>query len=158
TIAGLKDSSGDLGNFRYVLADTADVKGFFVMTGGELDVDAALLMGAHGCVPGLGNVDPAGYVRLWDAARRGDWEAARREQERLCRLFDIIRPGLPRASVGAAGVGGFKTALRAMGVIAGNAMARPQRSLDDGEAAQVVEVLRSVGLLAARVPETAVHA
>ena len=147
TIAGLKDSSGDLGNFRAVLADTADVSGFFVMTGGELDVDAALLMGAHGCVPGLGNVDPAGYVRLWNHARNGDWEQARREQERLCRLFGIIRPGLPRASVGAAGVGGFKTALRAMGVIAGNTMARPQRSLNDAEAVEVTEVLRSVGMM-----------
>jgi 4-hydroxy-tetrahydrodipicolinate synthase len=145
-IAGLKDSSGDSGNFRYVLADLADVEEFFVMTGGELDVDAALLMGAHGCVPGLGNVDPGGYTRLWEAARRGDWAAAGREQARLCRLFEIIRPGLPRTSAGAAGVGGFKTALRAMGIVSTNTMARPQRALNAAEAAEVELVLRSVGL------------
>ena len=30
-------------------------------------------MGAHGVVPGLANVDPQGYVRLWDARSGGDW-------------------------------------------------------------------------------------
>ena len=31
-----------------------------------------LLLGADGAVPGLANVDPAGYRRLWDAAQAGD--------------------------------------------------------------------------------------
>jgi 4-hydroxy-tetrahydrodipicolinate synthase len=97
-------------------------------------------------VPGLGNVDPGGYTRLWEAARRGDWAAAGREQARLCRLFEIIRPGLPRTSAGAAGVGGFKTALRAMEIVSTNTMARPQRALNAAEAAEVELVLRSVGL------------
>jgi 4-hydroxy-tetrahydrodipicolinate synthase len=146
-IAGLKDSSGDDGSFRYVLADMADRPDFFCMTGGELGVDGALLMGAHGAVPGLANVDPAGYVRLWNAARRGDWATARAEQERLCRLFEIVRCGLPRTSAGAAGVGGFKTAMRALGIIATNRMARPQPALDDAEAAAVAAILRDAGLL-----------
>ena len=47
-IVGLKDSSGDGGGLRYVISDMADRPDFFCMTGGELDVDAALLMGAHG--------------------------------------------------------------------------------------------------------------
>ena len=58
------------------------------------------------------------------------------EQERLCRLFEIVWCGLPRTSAGAAGVGGFKTAMRRLGIIDSNAMARPQRTLDDAEAAQ----------------------
>ena len=60
------------------------------MTGSEIVVDNALQMGAHGVVPGLANVDPHGYVRLWDHAQAGDWEAARKEQERLCRLFEMV--------------------------------------------------------------------
>jgi 4-hydroxy-tetrahydrodipicolinate synthase len=118
------------------------------MTGAELVVDNALLMGAHGAVPGLANVDPAAYVRLYDAARRGDWAKAGEEQRRLCRLFEIVRAGLPRASVGASGVGGFKTAMRQLGIIATNTMARPQRSLEGAEITRVGEVLKSVGLLA----------
>lgn len=147
TICGLKDSSGDDGNLRYVLADMADDKNFFGMTGSEIVVDSALYMGAHGVVPGLGNVDPHGYVRLWNAVQAGDFAAARAEQERLCILFDIILVGMGRTSAGSAGVGAFKTAMRSLGIITSNAMARPQRALNESEAAKIDEILRATGLL-----------
>jgi len=89
TIIGLKDSSGEDREFRQVLLDLAGHPDFFGFTGAELVVDSALAMGAHGVVPGLGNVDPAGYVRLWNAFKRGDLAKARREQERLCILSEI---------------------------------------------------------------------
>jgi 4-hydroxy-tetrahydrodipicolinate synthase len=146
-IAGLKDSSGDDGNLRYVLADTADIPDFFAMTGSEIVVDSVLAMGAHGVVPGLGNVDPAGYVKLWDLCQAGDYAAAKMEQERLCRLFEMIRVSLPRTSPGSAGVGSFKTAMRSLGVIDTNIMARPQRSLNAEETAKVDAILRATGLL-----------
>lgn len=146
-IAGLKDSSGDDGNLRYVMADLADRPDIFLMTGSEIVVDAVLAMGAHGVVPGLGNVDPAGYVRLWDAAQRGDWAAAKVEQARLCRLFEIVWQGTPRTSAGASGVGGFKTAMRRLGVIETNLMARPQRALNAEETARVEAILAAVGLI-----------
>jgi len=147
TIAGLKDSSGDDGNFRYCLLDLSDTADVFLMTGSEIVVDNALQMGAHGVVPGLANVDPHGYVRLWNHAQAGDWEAARREQERLCRLFEMVWVSLPRTSAGSAGVGAFKTAMRRLGVIATNTMARPQRTLNAEEAAKIEEIVRAVGLL-----------
>jgi 4-hydroxy-tetrahydrodipicolinate synthase len=147
-IAGLKDSSGDDGNFRYVLADTRDLPDFFGMTGSEIVVDSVIAMGAHGVVPGLGNVDPKGYVKLWDLARAGDHAAARAEQERLCRLFEMVRVSLGRTSAGSAGVGAFKTAMRSLGVIPSNQMARPQRALNAEETGQVEAILRDTGLLA----------
>lgn len=147
TIAGLKDSSGDDGNLRYVLADMAGHKDFFAMTGSEVVVDSALAMGAHGVVPGLANVDPAGYVRLWNLCQAGDFAAARAEQERLCRLFEIIRISLGRTSAGSAGVGSFKAAMKSLGVIASHTMARPQRTLDAEECAKVEAILRETGLL-----------
>lgn len=147
TIIGLKDSSGDDGNFRYALSDLAANKDVFLMTGSEIVVDNALQMGAHGVVPGLANVDPAGYVRLWNHAQKGDWEAARKEQERLCRLFEIVWVAASRVSGGATGVGGFKTAMRSLGIVSTNVMARPRAPLNDAEAGRVDEILRSVGLL-----------
>jgi len=147
TIAGLKDSSGDDGNLRYVLADMTGHPDFFAMTGSEIVVDGVLAMGAHGVVPGLANVDPAGYVKLYNLCRTGDFAAARREQERLCRLFEIVRISLGRTSAGSAGVGAFKAAMVSLGVIAGNTMARPQRSLNAAERAQVDVILRETGLL-----------
>jgi 4-hydroxy-tetrahydrodipicolinate synthase len=145
TIAGLKDSSGDDGNLRGVMQDLAGRA--FVMTGSELVVDAALMTGAQGAVPGLANVDPAGYVRIYEACKRGDWAAARKEQERLYRLFGMVFAGLPRTSMGASGVGAFKTAMRALGVIDSNTMARPQRTLNDAEAETVLAAVREAGLL-----------
>lgn len=147
---GLKDSSGDDGNLRLVMCDRAadaDDGGFFVLTGSEIVVDAALLGGADGCVPGLGNVDPAAYVRLYDAAQRGDWAAASKEQERLVALFQIVFQGVPHTSIGASGVGGFKAALQAMGLIEQRHMARPNRPLSDEAVAKVRRVLAEGGLL-----------
>ncbi|KKB86508.1 glucose dehydrogenase [Devosia limi DSM 17137] len=147
TIAGLKDSSGDDGNFRFCLQDLADLPDFFLMTGSEIVVDTALQMGAHGVVPGLANVDPHGYVRLWNHAQAGDWVAARAEQERLCKLFEMVWVALPRVSPGSAGVGSFKTAMQQLGIIETNIMARPQRRLDAGETAKIVELVRAAGLM-----------
>lgn len=146
TIAGVKDSSGDDGTFRFCLLDLADKPDVFLMTGSEIVVDNALQMGAHGVVPGLANVDPHGYVRLWKHARAGDWDAARKEQERLCQLFEMVWVSLPRTSAGSAGVGAFKTAMRELGIIATNTMARPQRSLNAEESAKVAQMVRAAGL------------
>jgi len=146
-IAGLKDSSGDDGNFRYVLADMANDENFFAMTGSEIVVDNALNMGAHGVVPGIANVDPHGYVKLWNLCQAGDFAAARAEQERLLKLFEMVWISLGRTSAGSAGVGSFKTAMRQLGIINTNVMARPQRALNGEETAKVDVILRSVGLL-----------
>lgn len=143
----LKDSSGDDGNLRMVMRDFAAREDFSILTGSEIVADCALLGGADGCVPGLGNVDPAGYVRLYDAAQRGDWAAARREQERLIALFQIVFQGTPHTSPGASGVGGFKAALQLMGLIDERHMARPNRLLPDAAVAKVRQILVETGLL-----------
>ncbi|WP_064693782.1 dihydrodipicolinate synthase family protein [Rhizobium aegyptiacum] len=146
-IIGIKDSSGDDGNFRYVLLDLAEHKDVFLMTGSEIVVDTALQMGAHGVVPGIANVDPHGYVRLWNAAQRGDWVAARNEQERLCRLFEIVSVGAGRVSGGAAGIGAFKAAMKSLGIIDTALMPRPRAALNEAETARIDEILRATGLL-----------
>jgi len=146
-VVALKDSSGDDTNLRLVMLDHAANARFVVFTGSELMVDTALQAGAHGCVPGLGNVDPAGYVRLYEAARRADWPAARHEQERLIALFQIVFQGVPHTSMGASGVGGFKTAMQLMGLIEHRHMARPNRMLPDEGVAKVRQILAQCELL-----------
>lgn len=147
TIAGIKDSSGDDGNLRYVLRDMKDHPDFFGMTGSEIMVDTALGMGAHGVVPGIANVDPHGYVRLWNLMQAGKHAEARAEQERLMRLFEIVWIATGRTSAGSAGVGAFKTAMRSLGIIRTNVMARPQRNLNAEETAKIDAILRDTGLL-----------
>jgi 4-hydroxy-tetrahydrodipicolinate synthase len=71
-----------------------------------------LAFGVDGVVPGLGNVDRAGYVRLYDSTMAGAFDDARREQDRLFRVFEIIRV-LDRSRIGArsAALGAFKAGL-----------------------------------------------
>ncbi|NIF15358.1 dihydrodipicolinate synthase family protein, partial [Burkholderia sp. Ax-1735] len=141
-LAGVKDSSGDDGSFRRLAIGARDLPGFSVLTGHELVVDAMMLSGADGSVPGLGNVDPHAYVRLHEAATRGDWAAARAEQDRLVGLFDIVTAAAPgTASATAAGLGAFKTALMLRGVIATNVMSPPMRRLDAAETVKIAAYL-----------------
>ncbi|MBB4895351.1 4-hydroxy-tetrahydrodipicolinate synthase [Streptomyces olivoverticillatus] len=149
TLAGLKDSSGDLGALRRLLVALRrrGLDRFAVLTGSELAVDAALLAGAHGVVPGLGNVDPAGYVRLYEHTRAGRWTEAAAEQDRLAALFDLVDAGDPGEMSGASSaLGGFKAALHALGVIACPATAAPMRPLPDSAVREVRRVLAESGL------------
>ena len=147
-IAGVKDSSGDDVSFRQLLIAAKDIPNFDIFTGHEVVVDGALLGGAQGVVPGLGNVDPAGYKRLYDAAVAGDWAKAAAEQDRLADVFEIVyTPKAGRMSGNAAGLGAFKTALQLMGVIKTNVMSAPMLSLDEDETAAVKVILERNGLI-----------
>ncbi len=144
---GVKDSSGDDVAFRQLMLGAARLPSFSGLTGHEVVADGSLLSGADGIVPGLGNVDPAGYVRMFEAARRGDWASVKAEQDRLAVLFEIVDVADPQRSGGSTkGVGAFKTALVELGVISGNAVSLPLRKLDDSEARTIRKSLEEAGL------------
>ncbi|QPK79524.1 dihydrodipicolinate synthase family protein [Corynebacterium lizhenjunii] len=148
-LAGVKDSSGDDVNFRRLAAlNAAAGHPLTLLTGHEVVVDGAYLSGADGCVPGLGNVDPAGYVRMWDAYQAGDWAAVRAEQDRLAQLFEIVFS--VQGKVGAAaGIGAFKTALAMLGVIESNTVSTPMRPITDEPTLDSIRsILTTAGLLA----------
>ncbi|MGW9271007.1 dihydrodipicolinate synthase family protein [Microbacterium sp. NPDC055599] len=146
-IQGVKDSSGDDVSFRrLVAANEAAARPLQLLTGHEVVVDAMALVGAAGVVPGLANVEAAGYVRLWNAAQQGDWTAARAEQERINRLFDIVFQ--PRGLSGdATGVGAFKAAMHARGIIDHATMADTVQALDADAVAGIRAILDELGLL-----------
>ncbi|MEO5778521.1 MULTISPECIES: dihydrodipicolinate synthase family protein [Arthrobacter] len=147
-IAGVKDSSGDDVSFRQLLLAARNIPNFDIFTGHEVVVDGALLGGAQGVVPGLGNVDPAGYRRIYDAAVAGDWAKAAAEQDRMADVFEIVyTPKAGRMSGNAAGLGAFKTALQLMGIIKTNVMSAPMLSLDEDETAAVKVILARNGLI-----------
>lgn len=145
-ISAVKDSSGDDVSFRQLVARNVEAGSpLRVLTGHEILCDAMALLGADGAVPGLANVDPAGYVRLWRAARAGDWAGAAAEQARLERLFRIVTVPTCR-SADSGGIGAFKAALRLLGVIDSAAMPAPLRGLDAAENDAVRELLEEAGL------------
>ncbi len=148
-IQGVKDSSGDDVSFRF-LCQRNEAAGhpLQILTGHEVVVDGAYLSGADGSVPGLGNVDPEGYVRQWDAYQAGDWEAVRREQDRLADLMTIVFA--PKGITGyGAGVGAFKTALQLLGVYESNEMPEPVARLEGESVEAIRAILVRNGLLEA---------
>ncbi|MFD3403228.1 dihydrodipicolinate synthase family protein [Kribbella sp. NPDC058693] len=148
-IAGVKDSSGQETSLRELVLSRREkqLDNFAIMTGSEVTVDSALAFGVDGVVPGLGNVDPAGYVRLFNAAASGDAATARAEQDRLFRLFDIINVA-DRSRMGAssAALGAFKAGLHLLGVIDSPVTAYPCIPLNDTEIAAVRPLLDRAGL------------
>jgi 4-hydroxy-tetrahydrodipicolinate synthase len=146
-LAGVKDSSGDdVGFRRLVAANAAAGRPMSILSGHEVMLDGIFLLGADGAVPGLANVDPAGYVRLWRAAQAGDWVTARAEQDRLLRLFEIAF--VPQGRSGdAGGIGAFKAAVALLGVIAHPTMPAPLQGLTSENTARIREILVEVGLL-----------
>ena len=146
-IHGVKDSSGDDVSFRRLIAANVEAgRPLQLLTGHELVVDAMALAGADGVVPGFANVEAEGYVRLWDATQRGDWTEARTEQERINRAFDIVFE--PRGLSGdATGVGAFKAAMHARGIIDHATMAHTVQSLDGDTVSRIRHILSEQGML-----------
>jgi 4-hydroxy-tetrahydrodipicolinate synthase len=146
-LAGVKDSSGDDISFRYLCQENEKLgHPLQLLTGHEIVVDGAYLSGADGSVPGLANVEPKGYVRMWKAAQAGDWATVKAEQDKLNELSHIF--DVTSGVVGyAGGVGAFKTALWLMGIFDSNTMPRPVKALEGENVEAIRQVLINCGLL-----------
>ncbi len=152
-LTGVKDSSGDDVAFRFLVDDNNKAgHPLTLLTGQEVVVDGAYMAGADGSVPGLGNVECTGYVRMWHAAEVGDWATVRAEQDKLAALMRIVTVTSGVAGFGA-GVGAFKTALALLGVFDTNQMPDPVLPLQGENVAAVADVLRACGLEPVRTPE-----
>lgn len=146
-LAGVKDSSGDDVSFRYLVQENEkNGHPLTLLTGHEIVVDGALLSGADGSVPGLANVEPKGYVRMWKAAQDGNWAEVKREQDRLNEISYIFDVTTGVQGYGA-GVGAFKCALNLMGIFDSDQMPRPVKPLDDQNREAIKQVLVANNLL-----------
>ena len=146
-LAGVKDSSGDDVSFRYLVQENEkNGHPLTLLTGHEIVVDGALLSGADGSVPGLANVEPKGYVRMWKAAQDGNWAEVKREQDRLNEISHIFDVTTGVQGYGA-GVGAFKCALNLMGIFDSDQMPRPDKPLNDQNREAIKQVLVANNLL-----------
>lgn len=144
TLTGVKDSGGS-DSYTRALCDARDRAGlgdFLVLTGSETTVDMDYLAGVDGVVPGLANVDPAGYVELARTLSRGDFAAGRAQQARLTKLMGIATVGdSPRMGGSAAGVGSFKVALAHLGVLSSRQMFPPHEPFTEEQVAQIAAIV-----------------
>lgn len=146
-LAGVKDSSGDDVSFRYLVQENEkNGHPLTLLTGHEIVVDGALLSGADGSVPGLANVEPEGYVRMWKAAQECNWAEVKREQDRLNEISHIFDVTTGVQGYGA-GVGAFKCALNLMGIFDSDQMPRPVKPLDGQNREAIKQVLIANSLL-----------
>ncbi len=90
-------------------------------------------------------MDPAGFVRLYQAATRGDQQAAEREQARIAELAAL--EGAAEQPSSQAAIAAFKAALVLLGVIDSATMTPPTAALAGAEIATVHARLTDAGLL-----------
>ena len=145
TLAGLKDSAG-VQEFRRLLVELRHLPKFRVVTGHSYLADIALMMGANGCVPVLGNLIPSIYSNIRDAAERGDWAAARAFQEEAVVLDRVVSSWDPQGSVFGNFFGAAKTVLQILGVVACANPGRPYPLPTVEQQARVRAALVSLGM------------
>ena len=139
-VLGIKDSAGDLRAFQAFTRLKREHPGFRVLQGHEAVMGASLLCGGDGLVPGLGNVSPALFVALIQAARRADLQRVAALQEQIDLLGALHGEGhwLPalKGAVALAGIGNGLPSL-------------PLQPLDAASRARVAALLERYGSLPA---------
>jgi 4-hydroxy-tetrahydrodipicolinate synthase len=144
-IRGFKDSSGDLQYLAKVLEAVGDRNPeFSIFVGPEHLLSDALLLGAHGGVPGGANLFPHLPVRLYKAFLQGRLEEMRDLQQEMNHLGDPIWNGYgsaPRHLIR------LKAALCAAGLCS-PIPSWPYQAASPEEVKQIVAHLEASGLLA----------
>jgi 4-hydroxy-tetrahydrodipicolinate synthase len=131
-IVGIKDSTGNFVDFsRGVLGESPE--GFLWIQGEDYLDGPSLMVGCHGIVTGLGNARIEPYVRIYQAARKGDWQTVRECQALINVLYGIIRM-----------CGNSIAAAKAAAELAGRGsrwMRQRSQSLSDGQIKEVAGIL-----------------
>ena len=143
-IRGVKDSSGDLPKGRMLAEAMRDRDDVLLFTGAEQCIDAALLGGFHGAIPGLANVFPDFHVELARRAADGDWAGAAHVQAQIVALLELYFPSraLPDASFSAQFFAIVKEALVQIGVLGCGVSTAPLTPADRELREHVSGVLR----------------
>ena len=144
TIVGVKDSSGDCVGFRRLLIKRPT--GFKMFTGSELLIDSVLLQGADGSVPGIANLAPEPFVRLYNLWKAGRYDEAVELQTSIVRLFDVVlSPDGSRDTGYVLGV--MKTAPKLRGVIASNRTFQPSCPITAEQEERIRGMMTELGFL-----------
>ena len=85
-VIGYKDSSGNFAQFQQVLLNTKHLEYFSVLQGTQVLSVASLVLGAHGLIPGIGNVIPERMVQLYELVKEGRIEEANEIQRQVIAL------------------------------------------------------------------------
>jgi len=140
-IAGVKDSSGDLGYFEELLKVARNRPDWSVLIGPEHLLTQAMALGGQGGVHGGANLCPRLFVDLYDAARRGDLVQQAALQERVLQLGRVYQVGRHASAI----IKGLKCALSLVGMC-DDVLAEPFQHFHSPERQRVRQLLDEMGL------------
>jgi 4-hydroxy-tetrahydrodipicolinate synthase len=139
-VAGMKDSSGDMGYFHAVLQRMPRRADWSLLIGPEEMMVESVLLGGHGGVNGGANIFPRLYVRSYEAAVAGDLVRAREGHQRIMRVSErIYRIGRHPSTI----IKGMKCALACLGVC-DDFMAEPFSRFRQPERERIQSALREL--------------
>ncbi len=145
-IVGVKDSQADVTEFRHMIERLrADGRDFRLFLGTDALTDVAVLLGAQGTVPSIGNIAMPHLAEAYAAALAGDWPRSAAAQLKINRLKAVYRVAATE-SWGDGFIVGLKAALEIMGVPVGPPAA-PLRACNAEERRQIAALLRAAELL-----------
>ncbi|MDP6542629.1 MAG: dihydrodipicolinate synthase family protein [Phycisphaerae bacterium] len=139
-IVGIKDSCGDIENFRQLQAALADKPDFTLLVGPDKLTARAVAMGGHGGVNSGANLFPELYVSLYQAALDGDQATVDTLQEKVVRIYDTIYHAVEDPS---SYVKGLKCALSCMGICS-DTMAQPLQRFAEPQRQIIAENLKQI--------------
>jgi 4-hydroxy-tetrahydrodipicolinate synthase len=129
-----KESSGDLPYFTRLVGEGREV-GLKVFMGDERSAREGLAAGACGLVPGCANFEPRTFVRVYEAAQRGDVQELDRSYARMM----VLREKLVLSSP--CWLAGIKYAVACAGIGSGK-LVSPLHVLTDEEQRDIAEFVQ----------------
>jgi 4-hydroxy-tetrahydrodipicolinate synthase len=143
SLAGIKDSSGQMLYFNELLQFTAERPDLTVLMGPEELLAESMLIGGHGGVCGGANLHPRLYVELYEAAASGDLNLVHKLQHRVLRLAArLYSVGSPPSGY----LTGLKCALSCLGLCS-DRLAEPLHALPDERRRVIQQHLKDLDLL-----------
>lgn len=139
-VIGFKDSSANGAYFQSVMHTFRDRPDFSLFVGPEEMMAESVLMGAHGGVNGGANMFPELYVRLYNAAAKGDLETVRKLHARVMQISATIYTA---GNHGSSYLKGVKCALSLLGICNGF-LAAPFNQFDDAHRKIIQESLEKL--------------
>ena len=134
-VVGIKYTHFDLRKMPEYLSYLGESRVFLI--GNDQLVYPSLVLGASGCVSGNANVFPEPFVRLYDAFLNKDYNQAKKEQDLITKIGNIMK--------NAAHICYYKTALQFRGIEVGEVIS-PQKHLDAIKTMSLCQELKSLGL------------
>lgn len=150
-VVGVKDSQADVTEFRHMVEQLRGSRGvhdgrdFRLFLGTDALTDVAVLLGAQGTVPSIGNIAMPHLAETFAAAQAGDWPRAAVAQLKINKLKAVYKVAATE-SWGDGFIIGLKAALEILGVPVGPPAA-PLHACDAAQREAIAALLREAELL-----------